>query len=170
MIRHETKAPFTSIAVANTIIERSDLSDLSPMKLQKLLYFAHGWHWAFFDERLLGEPMQAWKYGPVVWQAYDVFRDFGANPITETREVFLDSRLVKPYIDPDGSNSIDLIDEIIRAYGGFSALDLSMMSHKKDSPWDKTWCEKGKDTKFVVIPEDRIKSYFLKMKEEQRLA
>ena len=58
--------PYSAKAVANYFLARAKESGetLSPMKLQKLIYFAHGWHLAVFDAPLLDEEVQAWDYGP----------------------------------------------------------------------------------------------------------
>ena len=44
---------------------RSD-SDLTPWKLQKLLYYAQGHHLAEFGELLFGDDLISWEQGPVV--------------------------------------------------------------------------------------------------------
>lgn len=37
-----------------------------PLKLQKLLYLAQGYSYAFYDEPLFADDMEAWVHGPVV--------------------------------------------------------------------------------------------------------
>ena len=50
-------------------IEQNDKS-LNLMKLLKLLYIAQGWSLAMFDRKIINEPIDAWKYGPVVANIY----------------------------------------------------------------------------------------------------
>jgi uncharacterized phage-associated protein len=54
--------PFDSKAVANEFLKlaEQDGVKLSPMKLLKLVYFAHGWHLALKGEPLLNERVEAW--------------------------------------------------------------------------------------------------------------
>jgi uncharacterized phage-associated protein len=62
----------SAIAVANWFIEQNRIapSDLTHLKIQKMLYFAQGWHLAYFDVPLFEDPIEAWKYGPVVRPVY----------------------------------------------------------------------------------------------------
>ena len=55
-------------AVANKFLElgeRDGVSDITPMKLLKLVYIAHGWHLALSEGKkpLVNEASEAWKYG-----------------------------------------------------------------------------------------------------------
>ena len=50
-----------------------DAGDLiSNLKLQKLVYYAQGFHLALFDTPMFGEPIEAWTHVPlsrkVCWQ------------------------------------------------------------------------------------------------------
>ena len=48
---------------------------ISPLKLQKLLYYIQAWHIAKFDkENLFDELPQAWVNGPVYRSVYDQFK------------------------------------------------------------------------------------------------
>lgn len=71
-------------AVANYFLDkaREDGVDLSPMKLQKLIYFAHGWHLAIYGEPLIDESVEAWAWGPVISSIYHDFKKYGRDPIT----------------------------------------------------------------------------------------
>jgi uncharacterized phage-associated protein len=77
--------PFPAEAVANEFLElaKKDGEALSPMKLLKLVYFAHGWHLALTGEPLIEEPVQAWQFGPVIPSIYHQFKRFGSGPINE---------------------------------------------------------------------------------------
>ncbi len=39
---------------------------ISNLKLQKLLYYAQGFHLALYDKLLFSEDIEAWQHGPVV--------------------------------------------------------------------------------------------------------
>ena len=52
------------------------------MKLQKLVYIAHGWHLGLFDGLLISERVEAWRWGPVIESLYHEFKEFAKQPIT----------------------------------------------------------------------------------------
>jgi uncharacterized phage-associated protein len=73
-------APYSSKAVANTFLDiakANNVADISPMKLQKLIYYAHAWHLAFLGQPLIKEEVQAWKFGPVIPDVYFEFKECG---------------------------------------------------------------------------------------------
>lgn len=72
------------LAIANYFIElaKNDDNLVSPMKLQKLVYFAHGWCLALADKPLINEKVEAWQYGPVVGSLYREFKKYGNEGIT----------------------------------------------------------------------------------------
>jgi len=64
--------------VQRTIISiHRDLFDesLSPMKLQKLCYYAQGYALAEGNE-LFSDDFQAWQHGPVVYDLYTKHQDY----------------------------------------------------------------------------------------------
>ncbi|MDR1166980.1 MAG: DUF4065 domain-containing protein [Deltaproteobacteria bacterium] len=90
----------SAIAASNWLIfrNRTDPSELTPLKLQKELYFAQGWHLAYHDVPLFEDPIEAWKYGPVVSSVYFALSSRVKNEvITEP---------IKGYIVQDGVYSI----------------------------------------------------------------
>jgi uncharacterized phage-associated protein len=60
--------PYPAAAIANEFIKVAKRNGvlLTPMKLQKLVYFAHGWYLALLGKPLINEPVEAWKFGPVI--------------------------------------------------------------------------------------------------------
>jgi uncharacterized phage-associated protein len=76
---------YSPLAIANYFIELAKKKDkfITPMKLQKLVYFAHGWCLALSDEPLIDEKIEAWKYGPVVTSLYHEFKRYGNDGIKE---------------------------------------------------------------------------------------
>lgn len=96
---------------------------LTNLKLQKLLYFAQGWHLAIFDKPLFDDEIQAWVHGPVVPTVYNKFKRYSYNPITDKVN---NKRLSK--------NIQDHLENIFGYYGKYSAFDLEKISHDSD-PW-----------------------------------
>jgi len=74
---------YNPLAVANYFIYKSidEGVSITPMKVLKLVYIAHGWHLGIRKEPLITEQTEAWKYGPVVESVYIAFKKYGKNDI-----------------------------------------------------------------------------------------
>ncbi len=59
-----------------------DHGPMTPMKLQKLVYYSQAWSLVFDDEPLFEEPIEAWKHGPVVRKLFSMHR--GKYKLCET--------------------------------------------------------------------------------------
>lgn len=134
------------------------------MKLQKLVYFAHGWNLGLYNAPLFGEPVQAWRYGPVVYSVYREFRDFQDRPITQpARDVeFRGGQIVLVDIQPpEDARDLALIGQVWEIYRGYSATQLSNMTHERGSPWDRVAARfEYKLPKGITIPNQLIHEYF----------
>lgn len=143
---------FTPDAVANEFLRLGQQAgrETSPMKLQKLMYYAHGWHlglYAVTEQEslvpLVNEEPQAWGYGPVFPSTYQEFKDFGASPIKRYAGVVAaDLRVVEPvFEDEREASEIDVefaravVQKIWERYGNYTAMTLSEMTHEKGTPW-----------------------------------
>ena len=65
----------------------SALHEVTPLTLQKLLYYIQGNYAAIYDKPLFDAPCEAWVHGPVYRNVYNLFRDFKYNPIDDDRFV-----------------------------------------------------------------------------------
>ena len=155
-----------SLGVANCMLRIAILDDnpLTNMKLQKLLYFAHGWNLAFYDEPLVDKTVQAWRYGPVIPDVYMKFRSYGTNIITRPYKGLRYSEQEEEYkvYEPsikDRERTLQLLKRTWSAYGIYSGDELSQMTHVKDSPWKIMWT-KYSGVLDIEIPDDLIKDYF----------
>ena len=121
----------------------SESNDITPLKLQKLLYYAYGTYLALTDKELFSDPIMAWEHGPVVPDVYHAFKSYGGN-----------------VIDPGSVPSIELHNpedsEILKAvndrFGQYSASKLREMTHS-ETPWSKAPLNS-------IIPSEAIKAYF----------
>jgi len=110
-----------------------DRVPIDPVKLQKLIYLAHGWSLRFLNRPLIREPFEAWRYGPMVPALYEEFKRFGASPITAfAREVPGESAYG---IDPETKS---LLDTVWKRYGSLSSVQLSMLLHEPGYAWELT--------------------------------
>ena len=134
---------------------------LTPMKLQKMLYLAHGIHLATYGKPLLDEPIEAWSYGPVIPDVYQSFKQWGNTPITAYPSLYLKIG-DRVYTD---LNSLDAeanksIGEAWETAKDFDAIQLSEWSHKPGSPWALSY---SGPTASAAIPNELIKNYFKKL-------
>lgn len=98
------------------------------MKLQKLLYFAHGLHLALRGMPLIREPVEAWKYGPVFPSLYHKFKIFFSGPVP----------INHPYKDSGdvlAADSKAIIRRTYDVFGQLGAVALANLSHEEGSPW-----------------------------------
>lgn len=162
--------PYPAAAVANYFVKKGLRAGrpVEPMKLQKLIYFAHGWHLAIHGEPLIDERIEAWRYGPVVPSIYHAVKHHGARPIDFPIIDFDGEDYVTPMID--GGDVKALLDKIWSVYGGYSSGELSRMSHDTDGPWFRTWKEEAQEgaIRGVDISDFEIKRYFTRVATENR--
>lgn len=70
----------------NTVIQYLlyQCEDITPLALQKALYYIQGFHFAFYRTFLFSEDCQAWTHGPVYRDIYFRYRDYRFDPIEKT--------------------------------------------------------------------------------------
>ena len=134
---------YSAFAVANAFIQRAKEKgfNLSPMKLQKLMYYAQVWHLKVANEPLLDDNFCRWKFGPVVPAVYHEFKDYGFRNIGSMATTLVDDgegegySVIHPKIPQEDETSWGLIDAIVKRYGRVDAQSLSEMTHKDGSAW-----------------------------------
>lgn len=94
-----------------------------PLKLQKLLYLAQGYSYAFYDRPLFKEDLEGWVHGPVVRNVYDMFKNYQYNSINTNFEV--------QELDDEAK---DIINYVIKNFGKYDAKYLEKISHEQE-PW-----------------------------------
>jgi uncharacterized phage-associated protein len=104
--------------------------ELSNLKLQKLLYYSQGYYLALTGDPLFDEPIEAWKYGPVVRDIYHEFRVYGELNIQRA-------------VDSNDINHLTDKQKKVIAYvwvklGELSAGTLVDMTHS-ETPWLNAW-------------------------------
>lgn len=150
--------PLKTLAAANYFLARGreDRVPIDPLKLQKLVYFAHGWHLTVTGEPLIDEYVEAWPYGPVIPTIYHTFKHFGNSPITELAEI----GGVAPM--PSDLNTLSVLDKVWEKYGRHSGIQLSNLSHAIGSPWEEAWAKAQSAGKVrgTPIADKKIQQFF----------
>ena len=129
--------------------DEEDAGDvLTDLKLQKLVYYAQGFHLALFQgSPLFGEPIEAWKHGPVVQSMWGQYNRHGSNPIA-----------ADPEFDPNvalTNEQKELLVDVWNAYGQFSAWKLREMTHN-EPPWKAAYAQ----GQYTVISQYSLREYF----------
>ncbi len=65
----------------------SQCEDITPLALQKALYYIQGFYYAFYKRFLFTEECQAWVHGPVYRDIYNRYRDYKFDSIECNNEV-----------------------------------------------------------------------------------
>lgn len=162
----ETQA---TVSVANYFIGKAQNEGVrvTPMKLLKLVYIAHGWALGLYGTPLIGEEVQAWKYGPVVPSVYDDFRHYGRGAIERQKAIWTEEgELAVPSVtDPDTQQ---LLDSVWDAYKHLDGFQLSDITHEPNTPWDIVWNKLGGcNSRGAVIPPATIQEHYQLLAERR---
>ena len=137
-------------AVANELLNRAkrDGDRLTVMQLIKMVYFCHAWMLALYDRPLIQQPIEAWRYGPVVRDVHRSFKKYRNNPIKSG------ARVPGEKFDDDETH---IVDEVYKNYGYLSGIKLSQLTHSPGTPWERVWNANGRD---AIIPNGMLKEYY----------
>lgn len=128
---------YSAIAIANAFIKQTNdgrFNNLTPMKLQKLMFFAQSWYLKSNDSALFDGYFERWQYGPVLPEIYHEFKIFGAKEINKFGSSMLSECQT---IDSNDYQVIEFLEQIINAYGDYSGTQLSWMTHQPETAWSK---------------------------------
>lgn len=162
MMREALEPPYPAKALANTLLDWADArgTEITPLKMQKLLYFMHADYLVKTGSPLVKEVFEAWSYGPVIPSVYDQFKQFSRKKITSRASTF-DPRTRQtktPTLELAPEVHAELA-EIFALYVDVEAGLLSSLSHRSDGPWDQA-LKKFDDHRNInrSIPNDLIRS------------
>lgn len=151
----------SSESVANYFIQKSFDTGvpLTPMKLLKLVYIAHGWHLGYFHAPLINDGVQAWRYGPVIPKLYRQIKHYGRGEIDAP--LFGHGKLGDGSEPPPHEQTLPLLDRVWEVYSQYDGVRLSAMTHLPDTPWDKVWRASGGDNySGAIIGNDLMEEHY----------
>jgi uncharacterized phage-associated protein len=122
---------------------------ISPLKINKLLYYAQGNFLAKYNAPLFPEKIQAWQYGPVIPEIYHKYKVLGRQPIEIVDEDY-NASIFTP------EETTFLLD-IAREYGKYSAETLVTKTHSED-PWKSAF----NGSQNTIISDASMQEYFRK--------
>lgn len=134
---------YSAQAVANAFIDlakKGKIKNLTPMKLQKLMFYVQSWYLKDHDSTpLFDDHFARWKFGPVIPSLYHDLKIYGKeeidSQISTARADESGFRLVTPRIDEKDEEAINYINSIIEVYGDLSGPQLSILTHEDGTAW-----------------------------------
>ena len=120
-----------------------------PLKLQKLLYFAQGFSYAFYDKELFNDDFEAWVHGPVIPSIYHEYKSYEYNPID-----------LNYNLKDFNKDVIDILEYVKRNYAKYDGKYLEEITHKEE-PWllSRTGLDPDERSD-KTIPKSNIAAYF----------
>ncbi|WP_179124076.1 Panacea domain-containing protein [Marinococcus halophilus] len=169
------QTPFTGQAIYNVHdvarylhwLKRNKGEELSPIKLQKGLYFLYAFYGAIYDvdakemesegsnnlSTLFDAEFEAWQYGPVIRDVY--FR----NKDNSYDELSIRASVETIRQNPEAKAFIDEMFEEINSVSDFTLVD---KSHE-----DQAWYKAFKNNQDVIDNDYLIREYVVKVKEDE---
>lgn len=146
-----TKSPpdITALEIADwfLVAAKSKGRTLRPMKLQKLVYFAYGWYYYYYDASLFAEKFYAWPSGPVVEELHCKYESFRGHPI----------RVENLSVCDFDENVTGILEITWKLFSKYSDLELRVETHRPNGPWHTVY---DRDFQNVEIPPELIWGYF----------
>lgn len=148
--------------VAKYFLSRVDLdagSSMTPLKLQKLCYYAQAWNLVFNKERLFAGIFEAWAHGPVcpsLWRKYNHYGWHEIPPITDFNYQIFNEK------------QAEVLEAIWDAYGQYDGKYLEDLTHQEE-PWlnarVRAGVKRGEPCN-EPISEREMSAYYSKLLEE----
>lgn len=134
--------------------------DITPLALQKSLYYVQGFYYAFYNKFLFVEDCQAWVHGPVYPDVYYSYRDYKFDPIECNVEVD-DSVFTL--------SEIAILDSVAKNFCCYSGKVLEKFTHS-ESPWLSARGNLTEvETSNQIIHKEDIGEYFKSVKEKYNM-
>ncbi len=121
---------------------------MTAMRLHKLLYYCQGWYLAWYGRPLFPERLEAWKYGPVVPEVYELPWAQGKEPLPVPPE---------PVELPAGERAA--VEQVWSHYCKFSACGLRDKTHD-EAPWRTHYKPDADSRCSAVIPPADLANFF----------
>lgn len=152
------------VDVGNFFLSRMDVEageSITPLKLQKLLYYAQSWMLGFFGEVMFDDEFIAWQHGPVLPEIYYRYKPLGYDSIPKVNSF---------HEDIFGEKELSILEMVWKVYGKYDGKFLELLTHSED-PWRVLWNNKEENSKRNdVIPKNVIKEYYIGIKEKLKIS
>ena len=161
-----------TIVAANNLINRNETSilflyatyllakcgDITPLQLQKMLYYTQACFIIFYNKFAFTDECEAWVHGPVYRNVYEKYRDYKYDAIPQ------------PLKAPElMSQETSILNLVIEYFGKYSGKILEQFTHK-ELPWLKA--REGlseNDASNRIIDNNLIFNYFTDIKNKYKI-
>lgn len=133
---------------------------ISPLKMQKLVYYAYSWTLVKNNINLFDEKIEAWPNGPVIPSLYQALKAYGSSPISESFLGFKTEQDADKFKSQFKTSLQETLDMVYREYMTKTAFELVVLTHS-ETPWLEA--RKGlshtEPSNNVISDKDIIKQY-----------
>ncbi len=146
----------------NLVIEYllNKCEDITPLALQKSLYYIQGFYYAFYDRFLFVEECQAWIHGPVYPDVYFRYKDYRFDSIECNTEI--DDTLFL-------SSERAILESVVKHISCYSGKVLENFTHSEE-PWVSARGElTDREPSNQIINKEDIGKYFKSVKEKYNM-
>lgn len=134
---------------------------LDQLRLQKLVYIAHGWCLASTGEPLTGDRPEAGKFGPVYSRLAELLKPRRLEPATTALFAKVEDYQLE-------LSELELIAMTLREYGALSIAQLAVVTRGRNTPWSFIYAAgagEGRD-----IPHGLVRDQFRELGRGQWLS
>ena len=134
------------VYVANNFIRKGKVEDIeiTPLKVQKLVYFLYREYLKETNELLFSEQFEVWSKGPVIPSIYVEFRTYGNKPI---KKYATDSEGVCTIV-AEKDVFKNCIDKVWAFFKDYTGEQLSELTHREGTAWSKA---KATQSRFLDV-------------------
>lgn len=161
---HNKNDMYSKDDIINWILTKAteENDEITPKKLQKILFYVYAWGLVFFNETsedirssVFDGEFQAWVHGPVDPEVYHLYKSYGYSPI---KKEVTDEKTTN--FNDDVQN---VLNQVWNIYGSYSGDELESITHQED-PWK---IARGKTSPLEIsqtrINDKNIFNYYEKM-------
>lgn len=149
---------------------------VTPLKLQKILYYVQAWMMVFYGKQLLfDEAPQAWVNGPVYPSVYSRFKDTGRYDLLKKEDFVSDGKLTDVINEYAAKLQLSekqfaVLNRLLLIYGAKTQDQLVFMTHCED-PWSNARkdLQPFENSENIIAFEDMY-SYYKERYETNRQA
>ena len=154
----ENTLPDESLQFYDYIFEQ--MKEVTPLALQKALYYIQGFYNAFYHTFLFSEDCEAWVHGPVYRDIYYRYRDYHFDPIASASD-FDDTILT--------TQEKTVFDSVINYFCCYSGKVLEHFTHN-ETPWLSARKDLSASAPSErIITQESIHEYFSAVKDKYHM-
>ncbi len=153
MIEMPSKRPLSANDIADWFINAIDRDAgdvITPLMVQKLVFFAQAWFLANKGRPLFADDFQAWASGPVIPAMFERFEHYAYTNLPQIEN----ARQVT-------GEKLELLDGVQERYGCFKAGKLEQLVKEPGGPWAqlRNGLAPG-DASSSIVGKDQIKKFY----------